>query len=131
MSLLFVDLDNLKQINDLLGHETGDLALRDTAEILKATFRDSDIVARMGGDEFAVLILEPFRPDAEQAIVGHLENTLAAHNERGQRKYTLSLSMGIARHEPDRPCSVGELLSRADAMMYENKKARANGSGAG
>jgi diguanylate cyclase (GGDEF)-like protein/PAS domain S-box-containing protein len=122
LSLLFVDLDRMKQINDELGHEAGDLALKDTADILIKTFRKSDIIARMGGDEFAVLITEPSRPGIEYVIMNHLKNNLAAHNEQGHRKYELSLSMGISNYNPDRPCSVSDLLTRADALMYEDKK---------
>ncbi len=122
LTLLFVDLDNMKQINDALGHETGDLALKDTADILKKTFRESDIIARMGGDEFAVLITEPSRQGIEYVIMNHLNKNLTAHNEHGHRKYKLSLSMGIANYNPDRPCSVSDLLTRADGLMYEDKK---------
>lgn len=122
LSLLFVDLDKMKQINDEHGHEAGDLALKETADILKKTFRESDIIARMGGDEFAVLITEPSRPGIEYVIMNHLKNNLAKHNEEGNRKYKLSLSIGIANYNPDRPCTVSDLLTRADALMYEDKK---------
>lgn len=122
LSLLFVDLDKMKQINDELGHEAGDLALKDTADILNKTFRESDIIARMGGDEFAVLITEPSRPGIEYVILNHLKNNLAKHNEEDHRKFKLSLSIGIANYNPDSPCTVSDLLTRADALMYEDKK---------
>lgn len=122
LSLLFVDLNKLKQINDELGHESGDMALKDTADILKKTFRESDIIARMGGDEFAVLITEPSLPGIDQIIMDHLKNNLDKHNEQGHRKYKLSLSMGISNYNPVRPCSVADLLNSADVLMYEDKK---------
>jgi len=121
LSLLFVDLDGMKQINDTLGHEAGDLALKDTADILRKTFRESDIIARMGGDEFAVLITEP-STGIEQVIMNHLKSNLASHNDMGLREYELSLSMGVSNYDPVLPCSVSDLLTRADALMYEDKK---------
>jgi len=120
LSLLFVDLDRMKQINDELGHDAGDQALKDTADILRQTFRESDIIARMGGDEFAVLITEP-STGIENVIMNHLKSSLASHNKKGLRKYELSLSMGISNYDPVRPCSVSDLLTRADALMYEDK----------
>jgi len=122
LTLLYADLDGMKQINDGLGHEAGDQALKDTANILKKTFRESDIIARMGGDEFAVLITEPSRPGIEHVIMDHLKNNLAAYNEQGHRKYKLSISMGISIYNPNHPCSVSDLLTSADALMYEDKK---------
>ncbi len=124
LSLLFADLDNMKEINDELGHEAGDQALHDMAEILKKTFRKSDIIARMGGDEFAVVITEPSHPDIENIIVKNLIQNITKHNGKGLRMYALSLSTGIANYDPEKPCSVSDLLTRADAAMYINKKHR-------
>lgn len=123
MVLLYADLDDFKRINDTLGHQVGDHVLRETAEILKSTFRTSDIVARfarLGGDEFVVLILETAAPDPE-ALIGRLESNLREFNEREQRPYRISLSIGAAVFSPDNPCSVDELLLQADQMMYQAK----------
>lgn len=120
--LLFMDMDNMKKINDEFGHYEGDLALREMAGILKKTFRESDIIARMGGDEFAVLMTEPSRPGIEQDIISKLKSRLAARNEQTDKAYALSISVGASTYDPERPISVSELLSRADACMYENKK---------
>lgn len=123
--LLFVyaDLDQLKQINDNFGHQAGDLALIKTAEILRETFRESDIVARIGGDEFVVLATEAASGSARFLTV-RLQACLAAHNARADNQYKLSISMGIVRYDPQNPCSVDELLSQADALMYEQKKTK-------
>jgi diguanylate cyclase (GGDEF)-like protein/PAS domain S-box-containing protein len=119
--LLYADLDGLKWINDNLGHNEGDIALIDLANILKDTFRKSDLVARIGGDEFVVLGMEKEEANAEILVSRLLEN-LMAHNKKGIRSYPLSLSMGIAYFDPENSCSIDELLARADKLMYLQKK---------
>jgi len=121
MLLLFADFNNLKWINDTLGHYKGDLALIETANILKETFREPDIIARIGGDEFGVLAIEGRRDSAEM-LISRLQENLDTHNARGKCSYELSLSMGIARYDPECPCSIDELLGRADSLMYEQKQ---------
>lgn len=122
MSLLYVDIDNMKTINDDFGHRAGDQSLLDTSNILKKTFRETDIIARIGGDEFAVLFTEYSEPDIEKIIADKLRNNLQLHNKQSGRGYKLSLSIGMARYEPGHPCSIDKLLAKADSMMYERKK---------
>ncbi len=119
--LLFADLDGLKSINDTLGHSAGDRALTTIAHILKKTFRQSDILARMGGDEFAVLAMETPVASAEK-VMARLQETLDSHNAKNSPH--LSLSLGIARYDREHRCSVKELLARADAQMYEQKRSK-------
>ena len=121
MVLLFADFDGLKQINDTLGHQEGDRALVETAEALEETFRESDIVARIGGDEFVVLAIETNGSPAE-VLIHRLQENLEARNAREGRRYELSLSVGLARYDPERPCSIEELLAQADRAMYERKR---------
>jgi diguanylate cyclase (GGDEF)-like protein/PAS domain S-box-containing protein len=121
--LLFVDMDDFKRINDAHGHAVGDDALRRTSHILKKTFRDSDIVARLGGDEFVVLAADSSR-DAGDIIVSRLRNELRERNERDGAPYRLSFSVGVARFDPDAPPSIEDLLTTADAMLYEQKRDR-------
>lgn len=121
LSLLYLDLDGMKNINDELGHKAGDQALVDTANILKRTFRDSDIIARIGGDEFAVLLTEHSEPDIEKIIINHLKDNLRIHNEQSGRNYELLLSLGVVYHDPTQMCSIDKLLSMADELMYEDK----------
>jgi diguanylate cyclase (GGDEF)-like protein/PAS domain S-box-containing protein len=120
MFMLFLDLDDLKEINDTLGHGQGDAALIDLAGLLNATFRKSDIKARVGGDEFAVF---PVGSDHEgvRAAVRRLEENVAAFNGSGNREYTLSVSAGISVYDPQAACSLDELIKRADKAMYEQK----------
>ncbi len=122
MSLLYIDLDGFKNINDELGHQTGDEALIDTANILRKTFRKSDIIARIGGDEFAVLLTEPAETHAEHIVIAHVMERVGLHNKQGGRKYELLVSIGVAQYDPERPCSIDQFLNKADALMYEDKR---------
>jgi len=122
MSLLYIDLDGFKNINDELGHSTGDEALIDTANILRNTFRKSDIIARIGGDEFAVLLTEPSDIKAEDVVIAHVMEKFSLHNKQGGRKYELLLSIGMAHYDPKSSCSVDQLLNKADALMYQDKR---------
>jgi diguanylate cyclase (GGDEF)-like protein len=121
--MIFIDLDDMKLINDNLGHLEGDHALIDTADILKKTFRESDIIARLGGDEFAVLSLVPLNIDSGQ-FSKRLQSQLDAHNARGHRPYQLAMSVGIVRYDPRSPIPISDLLAHADAAMYEQKRAK-------
>ena len=123
VSHIFVDLDGLKEINDTYGHREGDLALIETADLLKETFRESDIIARIGGDEFVVLALETVGL-AQEHWAARLHENLMLRNQRPDRRYRLSLSMGIAYYDPDFPCPLDDLLDRADALMYEQKRTK-------
>jgi diguanylate cyclase (GGDEF)-like protein/PAS domain S-box-containing protein len=121
--LVFADLDGLKQINDEQGHQAGDDAIRDAADVLRLSFRESDILARLGGDEFAVLATGT-EGNAIEVIHQRLRGCIDAHNLRGTRPYRLSLSVGIIPYDPSHPVPVSELLTRADAAMYANKRAK-------
>jgi len=121
MLLFFADLDGMKWINDTLGHEEGDNALREVSVILKDTFRASDIVARIGGDEFAILAIDTTGIYPE-IIMARLQNKIDMHNTKGGKRYKISISMGTAYYDPANPCSLDELMSRADKLMYEQKR---------
>jgi diguanylate cyclase (GGDEF)-like protein len=119
--LLFVDMDDFKQINDKYGHQQGDLALQRAGRVLRATFRDSDIIARLGGDEFVVLAADT---GTSASIVDRLRDELAVRNAQDGLPYTLSFSVGAARFDPEKPPTIEELLQTADAMLYEQKRQR-------
>lgn len=123
VSQIFVDLDGLKTINDLHGHRAGDHALIEAAEVLRTSFRDSDIIARIGGDEFVVLAMETSGATAE-TFAARLAENAKARNARDPHKVPLSYSMGVAYYDPDNPCTIDELLARADTLMYDNKRAK-------
>lgn len=121
--MLYADLDDLKGINDTFGHNEGDAALTEAGAILKEVFRDSDIVARIGGDEFAVMPIGT--PEVGvKSVVDRLAARLRTRNAQPGLKYQLSISVGFAAYDPGRPCSLSDLLSSADSAMYDQKKAR-------
>jgi diguanylate cyclase (GGDEF)-like protein len=122
MSLIYIDIDGMKTINDELGHNAGDQALMDSADILRESFRESDIIARIGGDEFAVLLSDPSGQEVEHVIVNHIENSLKFYNETRKRDYELLFSMGIAHYDSGYPCSIDDLIIQADELMYEDKR---------
>jgi len=124
VSHIFVDLDGLKRINDTMGHRHGDQALIETAEMLKETFRDSDIIARIGGDEFVVLAMDNAAGQLEDTWSARVQENIASRNRRLNRSYALSVSMGVAYYDPDFPTALDDLLARADSLMYEEKRSK-------
>jgi two-component system cell cycle response regulator len=127
MTLVFLDVDRFKTINDTLGHHIGDRALRKVAEILRTTFRRSDIIARMGGDEFAVLAMQS--PEDDMAtVVTRLREHFSDFNVVHREPYQLSVSIGVARDEGGHSGSLEDLLTSADAMMYEEKRTKLRAS---
>ncbi|HQK26081.1 MAG TPA: GGDEF domain-containing protein, partial [Synergistaceae bacterium] len=130
----FADLDNFKQVNDLLGHEEGDQVLREAAEVLKKTFRESDLLARIGGDEFAVLMVQDRgeKWDGESAcaqVKARLERNLELCHGRSSRPYRLAMSVGFAVAQKVQGISLDALVAEADGKMYENKAAKRSCSG--
>jgi diguanylate cyclase (GGDEF)-like protein len=125
--LLFsCDLNNLKAINDSFGHQEGDQAIIRTAEALKHTFRNSDIIARFGGDEFCVLAFEA-TVQHEEPILERLTASLKKASA-GESRYSLSLSVGLARFDPRNPVSLQDLMAQADEAMYRQKKGKSRGA---
>jgi len=120
MFLLFMDLDDLKKINDTWGHQKGDLALKTIADLLMKTFRRSDIIGRMGGDEFAVFPIGSTYSGVENAIQRFNKN-LEGKNSSEDSPFHLSVSMGVSCYDPEFPCSLDELFVRADKLMYAEK----------
>jgi len=119
--LLYIDMDSLKHINDTLGHAHGDSALTHFAHILTETFRDSDVIARMGGDEFAILTIEATEGSLA-AIQARLQSNVDSHNLISVRGYALSFSLGIIRVDLNSTLTVEALLSQADEAMYAHKR---------
>ena len=116
VSIVMADVDRLKEINDTEGHQAGDERLRRTAEVL-GTFRSEDVVARIGGDEFAVILPATDAATAE-TVLQRVRESLADHNNRHPEK-PLGLSFGVATGE--KGASLAEILRRADEGMYRYK----------
>ena len=121
--LVYMDMDNFKEINDGFGHGVGDEALREMASLISGVFGDGTIRARLGGDEFAVLGMADDRDHFGPHLVGHFRNVLEERNALTPRPYRLEPSLGTALGSGD----LGEvelLVRRADDAMYEEKMAR-------
>jgi diguanylate cyclase (GGDEF)-like protein len=123
MLLIYIDVDKLRQMNDTFGHSAGDMALIDVANIIKTTFRKSDILARIGGDEFVILALETSWAVSEILTLRVQEN-LQKHNAKAGRPYKISLSMGFSFYSPENPCSLEELIESAGKYMHEGQEGR-------
>ena len=122
-ALFFIDLNDLKKINDTLGHAEGDHAIRDAAEILRAAFLTSDIVARLGGDEFVVLATDAGAQS--ELLRERLQRAVDQFNRDMGRQYRLSMSVGVVECDPADEFSLASLLEAADKRMYEAKSQRA------
>ncbi|MFY9782208.1 MAG: sensor domain-containing diguanylate cyclase [Acidimicrobiales bacterium] len=118
-TLLFFDLDEFKSINDTFGHETGDEALVEFTKLLQTTFRNSDIIARYGGDEFIVLLADTGDP---RLALERLRAFLVSRNSHPSSGYPLAFSVGTSVLEPNGEESLEQLIEQADASMYEMKR---------
>jgi len=121
--LVYLDVDRFKTINDTLGHHVGDRALIRVADMLRDTFRSSDIIARMGGDEFAVLALE-VTEENEEHLLERLHTKVEEFNAKGWEPYQLSFSVGTARFDGEGRTRLDDLLAKADAAMYQEKRSK-------
>lgn len=122
LTVVFFDADDLKKINDTLGHDVGSELLRDISTLLSTTFRSSDVVGRLGGDEFAVMT-HASSADLTSALQ-RLDDAKDAVNHAGDKPYRISLSRGVAAINPQSRESFADLVDRADAAMYQDKRQR-------
>ena len=120
-SLVFLDLNKFKLINDQFGHAEGDRALTVFSDLMLKTFRDSDVLARLGGDEFVVLLTDTSDQVAEE-VIARFQHALLAYNQASNRGYDISFSRGIVNVNYEQDYSIESLLSRADSLMYDNKR---------
>jgi diguanylate cyclase (GGDEF)-like protein len=120
ISILMADIDLLKQTNDTLGHDAGDELIRRTSSVFSDCFRANDTVARIGGDEFVVLIPNA-NEDIARVILNRLKTALANHNDFYEGS-PLEISFGIATSRPDE--LIADVQKRADENMYEEKLRR-------
>ncbi|MEB0045218.1 MULTISPECIES: sensor domain-containing diguanylate cyclase [unclassified Pseudomonas] len=120
-SLLFFDLNDFKQINDLYGHAEGDSALKTFADVLRIAFRESDVVGRLGGDEFVVLLTGSNLTETT-AVMARLKEILDERNATLQRGYDIRFSVGQIEYDANRHDTVDRLLADADGAMYAHKQ---------
>jgi len=121
IAVLFLDLDGFKQINDSRGHETGDLLLKQVAERLQSCLREMDTVARIGGDEFAVILADISNQTDVSSVAEKIIRALALPFRIQSKDLNIGVSIGISTF-PEHGNSGDMLLSRADAAMYQVKK---------
>ena len=121
-SVMFIDLDDLKKINDSFGHDTGSAYIAEAADILRSTFRESDVLGRIGGDEFA--IAGQFSRKTMAATVERLKESCANRNSEAGRQFSLGLSVGFATLDETTKGTLDVLMARADEAMYEAKRLR-------
>ena len=126
VALLFADMDGFKAINDQWGHQKGDDALVAMANILRHTFRESDLIARISGDEFVLLLLD-LPENNFTVIIDRLQRNIHAFNVSSGEMFNLSLSTGMAVYDHDHPCTLEELVKQADRRMYEQKQRKKTG----
>lgn len=120
--VLFVDMDNLKIINDELGHSAGSVSLVETAKLLSATFRETDVIGRLGGDEFVVA--GQFDDEEIALAIDRLRSGAAAKTKLADNRFFLSLSMGYAGTDHSAEETLKSIVSRADKAMYREKRAK-------
>ena len=125
LALVFLDIDGFKQINDTFGHSAGDEALQAVARAIRQATRESDIAARVGGDEFCVLLTGKDATAVEPLAERIKASIRAAHNE-GLLAFDLSISMGALDIDPRTPGSLQEMLAKADKSMYDQKLGHAD-----
>jgi diguanylate cyclase (GGDEF)-like protein len=120
-SVIMIDIDAFKLINDNFGHETGDMALKDTVSILKSSLSKDDFIARMGGDEFFIII----DVDSQQAllkVVDNIKQNIAKFNAYNNRPYNISFSFGFSVYDWVTGMSAGEFIAYVDKLMYKDKR---------
>lgn len=119
-AVIFADVDGLKRVNDELGHDAGDQLLRDAATVFLGSFRQADIVGRMGGDEFAAFTMNDEQPDA---VLARISRRLEEFNRNADRPYLLSFSTGVVSCDPESKFGLSDFLLLADQQMYAQKRA--------
>jgi diguanylate cyclase (GGDEF)-like protein len=120
-TIVMMDMDRFKEINDTLGHLEGDNALRDMAAIIKNCIRKTDLAARYGGDEFVLVIGAEY--DVHR-VMNRIQDIINQQNERRIRPYQLYISYGYDVYTPKSGESISGFLARIDAMMYKQKEER-------
>jgi len=124
--LVFLDIDNLKEVNDTFGHAVGDLLLKGVAAILRETLRESDVIGRIGGDEFAVLAMRS-KGRGERSLLARIEAGVRDFRVKDHRRLRLSVSMGLVGVDPQKYQQLDDFLAHADFLMYQQKRRKERG----
>lgn len=119
--LIYADVNGLKSINNKFGRQEGDMMLLGTANNMKATFRKSDIIARIGSDEF-IVFLAGAAPESVRKIVDRFKQSIIIHNARKHRKYELSIDIVLLTYDFKADYSIDDMLAQANELMYKMKR---------
>ncbi len=122
LGVIYVDVDDLQDLNERLGHAQGDEALRTVADVIRACIRESDVVGRVAGDEFVILVEDG--PEVTNDLVARLRRRAERLNGNNGRSFRISLSIGAVDWEPGDQVTLQELLERADQRMHDDKRTR-------
>ena len=125
--LVFLDIDNLKEVNDSYGHAVGDQLLQGVSAILRTTLRESDVIGRIGGDEFAVLAMRS-KGLGERRLLARIEAGVRGFRLKEFRRLRLSVSMGLVGIDPQKYQQLDDFLAHADFLMYQQKRQKERGN---
>ncbi len=126
LTLVFMDLNKFKPINDRFGHAEGDQVLREFADALTQVSRDSDIAARLGGDEFVLLLIDASEPEVDM-VMDRFRAVIAELNSTREEGRAIAFSHGVVRYDPETHEDLDALIAEGDALMYERKRSGRNG----
>lgn len=118
--LVFADMDGLKAINDNYGHEAGNEAIRGATQVIRETFRQTDVTSRWGGDEF-VILLGQAEDETGEIVLDRLRNHVEQFNKAAERRFQLSMSLGWSLVDVNSDQTLDEMITHADAAMYAHK----------
>ncbi|MCM1023484.1 MAG: GGDEF domain-containing protein [Prevotella sp.] len=122
--IIFADLDSLKTINDSFSHEDGDFAIKNAAKILQESFRSSDVIGRIGGDEFSVLAMVENATNEEMTSIvrSRIDETTVSFNATHDKPYVVHMSVGVYAFKCGKDVELSKILAKADDVLYEEKK---------
>lgn len=121
ISIAYLDIDNLKKVNDSLGHDIGDNLISKTVELIKEVIRGTDLIARLGGDEFLIIFKDCNEENAKK-VIEEILNNFEKYNEDKREAFYIEISFGIEEYRLESNMSVKDYINKADKKMYEYKK---------
>jgi diguanylate cyclase (GGDEF)-like protein len=121
LSICYIDIDDLKQVNDIFGHEAGDELIKTVVDSIQKNIRQSDFMIRLGGDEFLVVLMDTNEKDAEE-IWQRIQSEFDSVNGKENRRYKVSASHGIEECKVSDSCNIDSNIQKADQKMYKEKR---------
>ena len=125
-TVCYIDIDNLKLVNDSFGHKEGDKIITTLVNLLKRALRESDAISRLGGDEI-LLILQETTLEGSEAVLKRIRDLVDARNARNSKPYSIEFSYGLSEYTLGSKLTAEELVDKADKNMYQMKSAKKAG----